>query len=366
MAQPRFLPREQLQTLIDRLRAEHGRCVGPVAEGGAIVYREITQATELPVGWHDRQGPGSYRLLQGEGPRCFAWANGPRALKPLLLPPEAPMWQVARDADGRLHFATAKTRAEPLAVLGVRACDLAALDLFDRHFLREPADTDYRARREALFLVAMHCSHPAATCFCADTGDGPECQSGFDLALHELDDGFVVQAGSAAGQHLMQTLALPSASTEQCQAAHREREVARAAQHRQLPPDLTGRLLALAEDARWQDLEGRCLACGNCTAVCPTCFCHRHEERPALAADTSAHWRLWDSCFADGHSLLHGRPLRTQVAMRYRQWLTHKLDTWVAQYGRSGCVGCGRCISWCPVGIDLVSEATTLMEPPHA
>jgi len=119
-------------------------------------------------------------------------------------------------------------------------------------------------------------------------------------------------------------------------------------------------------DVYWarQQVAERCLACGNCTAVCPTCFCHRQLAEGDLGGVAGATDRVWDSCFSPGHSLLGGRPLRSDTAARYRQWLTHKFCDWEAQYGRSGCVGCGRCIAWCPVGIDVTGELADLLEEP--
>ncbi|HHI76429.1 MAG TPA: sulfite reductase subunit A [Gammaproteobacteria bacterium] len=362
MSERRFLARADLQALIDALIRRQGRCLGPQVRDGAIQYLPLSEAAQLPWGLGDEQAPGRYRLRRTEQGRCFAWANGPQALKPLAFAPEQPLWSSRPAADGGLDYRAAPAEAEPLAVLGVRACDLAGLALQDRHFLGDPPDPWYRARREALFLVAVDCSHPAATCFCASTGDGPACDSDFDLGLEELEDGFLVRAGSAAGEALLDGLPTREAAPAQLEAARQQHREACAAQRRALPAeDLPGRLLAALQHPRWDQVGARCLACGNCTAVCPSCFCNRHEERPEVNG-ASAHVRLWDSCFSAGHSLLHGHPLRAGTAQRYRQWLTHKLGSWVAQYGRSGCVGCGRCITWCPVGIDLTEEVAALLE----
>ena len=117
------------------------------------------------------------------------------------------------------------------------------------------------------------------------------------------------------------------------------------------------------EHPRWDDVAARCLACGNCTMVCPTCFCHTVEEVPDLTHTSSAHSRLWDSCFTQEHGYIHGKNIRPAIKDRYRMWLTHKLASWIDQFGTSGCVGCGRCITWCPVGIDLTEELPALLKP---
>ncbi|MEJ2361776.1 MAG: 4Fe-4S dicluster domain-containing protein [Gammaproteobacteria bacterium] len=357
-----FLPSSRLQVLFDVLNSGGYRCVGPQLRDGAIVYDTLTGPERLPAGVGDEQQPGHYRLHENDANRRFAWANGPQALKPLLFAPHEPLWQVRRDADGRLAFEACTPPAEKIAVIGVRGCDLAALRLQDQHFLNGPyADSYYIARREGLFLVAVHCSHPAETCFCVSTGDGPAAQGDFDLALHELDEGFIVISGSAAGAEMMHRLELEKVQAAQRDAAQQQLEVAAQQQQRQLPGrDLKQALFDNLEHARWDDVAGRCLSCGNCTAVCPTCFCHAELEQPSLDGTMSEHARQWDSCFTQGHSYIHGKVLRAETRLRYRQWLTHKLGSWHEQYGRSGCVGCGRCITWCPVGIDLTEEATAI------
>lgn len=354
---PGYLPRAELQTLLDVLEQRGYRCIGPRVRDGAIVYEDLTVAEALPRGVRQTQAPGSYRLQEHDDARCFAWANGPQALKPHLFATREVLWQVTRDDAGRLHFESHVPTPQPLAVLGVRACDLAALAIHDAHFLQRAQDAFYAARRADLFLIAVHCTHPAGTCFCASTGDGPRAVQGFDLALGELDEGFVVEAGSGAGEQVLGQLPLQPLPSGAQDEIDRAMERAAASQSRALPQvDLSRRLFANLEHPRWQDVAGRCLSCGNCTSVCPTCFCHREFDEAALSGKGSEHLRDWDSCFTAGHSFLAGRPLRSDTRLRYRQWLTHKHGSWHQQYGRSGCVGCGRCITWCPTGIDIVEE----------
>ncbi len=362
MSDALFLPRERLQDLLDMLRQANYRCVGPQLRDGAIVYDTLQRVEQLPVGLHDRQSPGSYRVDKDASPRCFAWANGPQALKPLLFTPRESLWRVRRDAQGRLEFSVEPSHAEPLAVIGVRACDLAALRLQDQHFLRpDQPGPHYAARRATLFLVAVNCSHPAETCFCVSTGDGPAVDTGHDIALTELDSGFVVRVGSEAGQAVVTALDLSTAQTEQLATEQHQHEAAVAQQSRRLPGrDLQGALFANLQHPRWNEVAARCLSCGNCTSVCPTCFCYRSFEQPQLDAQASEHGREWDSCFTEGHGAITGHNFRPDTRLRYRQWLTHKLGSWHEQYGRSGCVGCGRCITWCPVGIDITEEATAI------
>jgi ferredoxin len=358
MADIRFFARTHLPALLDALTHAGYECTGPRARDGAIAYEPIESMDALPRGVQVRQAPGEYRLETGAGARCFAWANGPQALKPLLFAPRESLWTVSRDAQGRLSFQPVETLARPRAVLGVRACDLAALRLTDAHFRDGPRpDPAYGARRDGLFLVAVHCTHPAATCFCASTGDGPRAESGYDLALSELDDGYLIEAGSAAGAVVLNRLPTVEATAMQQEAAAREITAGARAQQRALPgTDLHGILSERLEHPRWDAVAERCLSCANCTSVCPTCFCYSEHEAPRLDGTESEHERQWDSCFTHGHSYVHGGAVRGGTRERYRQWLTHKLGSWHEQYGRSGCVGCGRCITWCPVGIDITEE----------
>lgn len=353
-----FLLRERLPLLLEAVEAEGYECIGPQWHNDAIEYDTLSQVDQLPRGVQVNQYPGEYcGELQENNVRYFAWANGPQALKPFLFAPRETLWRVRRDADGRLQFEAATPAPAKRAILGVRACDLAALALQDRHFLdgefRDPA---YAARRETLLLIAVNCSYPAATCFCASTGDGPVARAGYDLVLDELDDGFRVQAGSEAGEAVMARLNLIPLTDGHLEAIEIQQEKAHE-QLRKVPGrQLRDALFANLEHERWDEVAGRCLSCGNCTSVCPTCFCHSEEELAPLDGGSSEHIRQWDSCFTAGHSYIHGLTVRSQTRERYRQWLTHKFGSWHDQYGRSGCVGCGRCITWCPVGIDVTEE----------
>jgi ferredoxin len=359
--QAHFLARENFQTLIDALTGAGYRCLGPQVRDGAIVMDELSRAAQLPSGVHDRQSPGGYQLKTSDSSRYFAWANGPQALKPILFSARETLWRAERDADGRLTFVEAHAEAQKTAVFGVRSCDLAGMAVQDKVFVTDAyRDEQYAARRAALFTVAVNCSHPAKTCFCASTGDGPTAEGGYDLLLSELDEGFLINAGSDAGEAILARLPLDRASDHQFFSAAQQAIRAAEMQTRKLPHNVVDGLLENLDHPRWQDVAERCLSCGNCTMVCPTCFCHQEVEQPQLDGQSTEHLREWDSCFTDGHSYIHGTVIREDTQKRYRQWLTHKLATWVQQFGNSGCVGCGRCIAWCPVGIDLTEEANAI------
>ncbi len=357
-----FLPRDRFQELLDTLRRLGFRCIGPQVRDGAILYAPVSSVDELPRGASDIQVPGMYRINQTLSPRYFGWANGPQALKPIAFAPHEVLWRARRKADGDIEFRSEPATAGQLAVIGVRACDLAALALQDLHFLGAVgSDSHYAARRAQLLLIAVHCSDPSDACFCVSTGDGPRASSGFDLALAELDSGFIVESNGSRGAAVAAELRLEAVTGVMRAEAAQQVNVARVRQRRRLPGrELSSVLSASLEHPRWTEVAARCLSCGNCTSVCPTCFCHARVESPVLGGGESAHARVWDSCFSQGHSYIYGITVRGDTRTRYRQWLTHKLGSWHDQFGRSGCVGCGRCISWCPVGIDITEEAAVV------
>lgn len=359
----KLLPKVSLQDLIDALRARSYRVLGPTVRDGAVVWDEIRQAADLPRGWRDTQEPGRYRLERSDSDRFFEVVHGPESLKRFTFAPRESLLVIERSKDG---FTSRETlpRTERLAVLGVRACDLAGLAVQDRIFLRDAyADPYYQARREGLFLVAVNCTRALSTCFCASMETGPKARDGFDLALTELAEGFVVEVGSDAGREVLADLSWTAVTPTQTAEADTAIEACARSQTRRMSRAGLPQALYDAHDhPRWDDVAGRCLACTNCTMVCPTCFCHTVEEVPDLTHQRSEHSRTWDSCFTPDHGYIHGKNIRPTIKDRYRMWLTHKLAAWIDQFGMSGCVGCGRCITWCPVGIDITEEVAALVE----
>src|SRR5579859_6645603 len=346
------LARDGLDRLFDAIRRRGFRLVGPVLQDGAIGYRDISSAADLPAGWTDEQDAASYRLRRREDQALFGYNVGPQSWKKYLFP-----------AVARLEVAAGPDVPEPerFAFIGVRACELHAIAIQDRVFtVGRHADPGYAANREGAFIVAVNCGQAARTCFCTSMSASPRAEQGFDLALTELLDGghrFLVETGTARGADVLAECGAAAAGPGDVIAADAIIERTTAAMGRSMPElNLRDLLYDNLEHPRWDDLAERCLACGNCTMVCPTCFCFSVEEVAGLTGSGEERQRSWDSCFTLDHSYLHGGPVRTSTKSRYRQWMTHKLATWQDQFGTSGCVGCGRCIAWCPVGIDITEE----------
>ena len=368
-AAPVLLDRAGLQALLDALAARGFDVIGPTLRDGAIVYDRIARIAALPAGWTDRQDAGRYRLERRADAALFGYAVGPQSWKRFLHPPEELLWRAHRQADG-FAIAPAPPPPAPCAFIGVRACELHAIAIQDRVFLGGAhQDPGYAVRRQGAFLVAVNCGTAAGTCFCASMGTGPRAEAGFDLVLTEVIDAashvFLAVPGSDAGAALLAALPTRPAGPEAAAAAEAVVARTQASLGRQLDTvGLKELLQANPEHPRWDEVAARCLACANCTMVCPTCFCTSVADHTDLAGIEAERVKRWDSCFTADFSFIHGGSVRASGKSRYRQWMTHKLAHWIDQFGSSGCVGCGRCIAWCPVGIDITAEAAAIRATP--
>lgn len=354
----------QLDELLNHLRVDGYQTIGPTLGDGAIVYDEVASVQDLPRGYTDEQEAGSYRL-RDNAQGYFAYTTGVQSWKQYLHPPRQQLWAAAKDDNGlRILPNTAPPRK--YAFLGVRACELWAIETQDKVFLDGPfVNPNYHAQRRQAFVIVVQCTRAGGTCFCTSMGTGPAAAAGFDIALTEFaeEEIFLAETGSERGAAMVKKLGCQSAAVELADRA-RERYAAAASQ---MGRHLEGS--GLAEDlaktygsGHWEQVARRCLACANCTMVCPTCFCTTVEDTVSLTGDHAGRWQRWDSCFTGDFSYIHGGAVRKSTAARYRQWLLHKLSTWHEQFGQSGCVGCGRCITWCPVGIDITEEAQALRQ----
>lgn len=357
-----------LATLIDVLVRNDYEVVAPRVENATIVYRPIADATALPRGISDMQDGGTYRLVDYTDGSLTAHVVGPDSPKRWFHPPRTRLFEAALGPDGDLQVRPEPVDDWPVAFLGIRPCELAAIARQDQILMGGRfVDDGYAARREGALLISFDCSRPGGTCFCASLGTGPKAKDLFDLALTEIRAGaeFLVRVGSEHGEALLTEI--PSRAAVDADLRGAERIWAKAA-------DSMGRSLQtkhLPEVLRdhqnspyWSEIAKRCVACGNCTLVCPTCFCTTIEDGATLDGKRFARHQRWDTCFSLQFTYIHGAQARSSVSSRYRQWLTHKLSGWVEQFGELGCVGCGRCITWCPVGIDMTEEVLNFQQEP--
>lgn len=350
-----------IEDLIGLLWLEGFKVLGPVAQDGSVGFSEVRNVSDIPVGMRDAHEPGRYRLVQGVAWEIFGVVNGAGSFKPFFFAPEETLVELRREQRG-FKVNEVIPFAPRLAFIGLRACDLAAMAIQDRIFLHHRfCDTHYEARRKDAFFVAVNCTHSAPTCFCVSMKTGPEARAGFDLSLTEMEESFLVRSDSPAGAAIMAKLKLTTATDEEVSTAKaRINECAVSMQRHMDTSDLPQLLYEESDNPRWNDVAARCLSCTNCTMVCPTCFCHTVIDVQDIEGNMSRRVRQWDSCFSLEHARIHGFNFRPKIHDRYRQWLTHKLASWIDQFGMSGCVGCGRCITWCPVGIDLTEEIAAI------
>ncbi len=367
MRQCGVIERDGLKGLIVGLKNRNYRVLGPVVRAGAIVYDELSSDNDLPAGWTDVHAAGSYRLERRTDGAVFGYNVGAHSWKQFLHVPALRLWRARADETG-FSCMDAQESSQPLAIIGARSCELKAMAVQDRVLINDRyTDSNYAARRENMFIVAVQCGQASDTCFCVSMDAGPRARTGFDLALTEVIDTsghrFVVEIGTAQGEEVFAEVSHRKATKSDLAAA--ERVLADVAEQmgRELPTEGIKELLYQnLEHPRWNDVAGRCLACANCTMVCPTCFCTSVDDVTALNGEWAERWQHWDSCFNSQFSYLHGGSVRRTVKSRYRQWLTHKLASWYDQFGSSGCVGCGRCITWCPAGIDITEEVAAIRE----
>lgn len=361
----RILKTSGLEQLIAELVSRGYRVMGPTLRGDAIVTGEIRSAADLPRGVGDEQDPARYRLRRRDDDAYFGFAAPAQSTKPVFFPATEVVWRGTRD-DAGFSVERDIPDTRPVALLGVRSCDLRAVAIHDTVLAsRTYIDAHYAARRDGTFVVAVGCSDPANTCFCASVGTGPRPTEGYDLLLTEILEPerheFVLEIGTEAGREVADAIDTAPGGPRDHDRAVAVTDAAAARQTRAIDTDgIRDVMRASAESARWKDVASRCLACTNCTLVCPTCFCTTITDQSDLTGENAERHRVWDSCFSEQFSYIHGGPLRESTEARYRQWITHKLGSWQDQFGMLGCVGCGRCITWCPAGIDIVEEAAAL------
>lgn len=357
----------QIEDLIAALSQDGYTVMGPTIQQEAIVYDGLESSTDLPIGWTDEQEGGRYRLVKRDDDAMFGYAVGPHSWKKFLFPPMLRVWQARLNGQGGMEF-TNDSDETRYAFIGVRSCELHAIAIQDKVFTKgDYVDPHYKSLRDRLFVVAVNCAQAGGTCFCVSMKTGPKATDGYDLSLTEVVQGdahyFTAEAGTQLGQDMLERIAGAEATPDEVVAAERVIEVTE--QHMGRTMDTTGikdLLYRNHENIRWDDVAERCLTCGNCTMACPTCFCSAVEDTSDVTGQTADRSRRWDSCFTMDFSHLQGGSVRSSGKARYRQWMTHKLASWMDQFGTSGCVGCGRCITWCPVGIDITEEVQAIRD----
>lgn len=356
----------QLQALLEFLNTRGYQTLGPSIQDCAVAYDSLRSVEQLPLGVADEQEAGFYRVKKRKEAGYFSFVVGPQSWKKFLNPPRRTLWKASQENGEVTILPDDSEPATDFAFIGVRPCEIQAIAIQDKVFLQGPyIDPEYQTRRKGIAIIAVNCAHPGGTCFCVSMNTGPAATSGYDLALTEIHDAnrhlFVATTGSQLGIEIAKSLRLAPASQQEIDEETALMKRASGKMGRKLDTSHIKELLYRNDEhLRWNDVGNRCLNCSNCTMVCPTCFCMTVEDTSDVTGKSAQRNRRWDSCFTIEYSHIHGGAVRTSASARYRHWMTHKLASWQDQFGSSGCVGCGRCITWCPVGIDITEEAAAI------
>lgn len=266
--------------------------------------------------------------------------------------------------DGRnIEVIDTRSEAEDFVIFGVRACDVKSLEVLDRVFLAEPVDTYWANRREHGVIVAMACTRPTETCFCKTFGIDPANPLG-DISCYKTEDAVYLEGVTEKGKALMARL---EGVTEDCGLEAVEEQKKQISEVMEKLPLKNLKAESFGKDKtdkffnapEWKTLSESCLGCGTCTFVCPTCQCY--DIKDFKGKDGVKRFRCWDSCmYSDFTKMSAGQPRLTQLE-RFRQRFMHKLVYYPTNNdGIFGCVGCGRCLSKCPISMNIVKVMKTL------
>lgn len=261
----------------------------------------------------------------------------------------------------KLSMEVVSGKTDEYVLFGVRPCDAVSFTLLDNVFLKEPVDKFYQERRNKGIIVSLACNNPEETCFCSSFGiEAHVPQKGADVAAWDMGETILWQPQTEKGQMLTDKLAdILEIATEQDQAELKKLQESIQGKVDELPlasvdpKKMSGELKELFDAESWEELSKRCLGCGSCTYVCPTCHCYDIQDFDG--GKCGERFRCWDSCmFSDFTLMAHGNPRTTQKE-RFRQRFMHKLVYYPNNNeGAFACVGCGRCIERCPVNMDIV------------
>lgn len=357
--------RNNFDALFASLKKRGYQIIGPKICDGAINYDILEKPGDLPEGWTEEQNAATYRLKEQKDKALFAFNSTAQSWKKFLHPASQKLWTSKRN-NGKPVFSPDEQGKQKIAFLGVRACDLNAINILGKVFTESPfTDSGFQIRRSEILIIGVNCTQAGGTCFCASMNTGPELKSGYDIVLTEIIESkrhyFVLESGSKTGTEIIKEIPHAEANIYEMENAEQLVNKAADSMGRKVDTcDIKDLLSRNSENARWNQTAQRCMTCANCTLVCPTCFCTTIEDVTDLTGNEAARVKKWDSCFTLDFSYIHGGSIRPSVYSRYRQWLTHKFLSWHDQFGTSGCVGCGRCITWCPVGIDVTEELAAI------
>ncbi|MFB0558258.1 MAG: 4Fe-4S dicluster domain-containing protein [Candidatus Bathyarchaeia archaeon] len=327
----KVIPKDRIPGLIDGL-IERYRVFAPVGNARTLRFREISSGEEA----------------------CLDFYNTKLSSKEILFPQNEVLFIYKKDSETIDTEATPSTKLE-WVIFGVRPCDARGIALTDVFFSSgEHKDQPYLEKRDRTAIVGLACNHPLSTCFCTSTGGSPFGKEGMDLLLVDLGDRYSVEVLTERGEKLLGvTQGLKYASKEDAEMSKRLSEDAERAFRKRLPTEgLVEKLDGMFDDPIWDGVHQKCVGCGICTFVCPTCWCFDVVDEET--ATSASRIRLWDTCqfpvFTLQGSGFNPRPTGKE---RMRQRVMHKLNYFMKEFGAFACVGCGRCVRECPVNLDI-------------
>ncbi|MBS7611619.1 4Fe-4S dicluster domain-containing protein [Candidatus Bathyarchaeota archaeon] len=326
-----------LQRLLDEF-TKHGYTVyGPIVKGKSWVFSKVSSIRELDLNYTRTILPPK-KLLHPVKNRIFDFKLN----------------------DGFEVFESCNVKN--IVIFGIHPCDLRAIEKLDEFFSQHPEDVCYEARRKRTLIVGLTCNAVDEKCFCNSLGTGPEASTGFDILITQISDGFfLVEVGSSKGLDILKTLDLAEAKPEHFEAKRKHIEHLKSSFTK--TADFEG-LATLAKDKLdhkiWVETAERCLSCGNCSMVCPVCYCFDLYDSLDLTLKEGVRIMELDSCqLLEYAEVALGGNFRKERSQRLRHWL-------LCKFGAAGgstytsCIGCGRCIVYCPANIDLTEIAHVL------
>jgi len=252
-------------------------------------------------------------------------------------------------------------------IFAIHPCDMHAISVLDKTFLGQFKDAYYKKLRQETVTVVLNCNQACDSGFCASMGTGPflQLKDGFDIALTAKLNDYLVEFGSEKGKRIFEKAdGLKDAKRRDFSEKEKIQAMAEQSFEKRLDTAGLPELLMrnLDHPVYKRTAESRCLGCTNCTMVCPTCYCYNVVDKTSYDLKSTTRSRYWDSCQELNFAKVHEGNFRSSREARLRQFVTHKLATWVEQYGCFGCIGCGRCMTWCPTKIDLTEMAKEIQQ----
>lgn len=325
------------------------------------LFRAVSEKQTLYIPTDRADGMAEYKKYEN-GMKLTENLNTVRSAKDFFFP------QTENLADFKMEGKTievidVRKESEDFVIFGVRACDARSFTILDKVFLSEPVDSYYKNRRDHGTVVTMACTKPSETCFCGAFGIDPTAPEG-DAACWSDGENLFIKANNEKGQAFVDSVSslLEDGDTAKLDEVNaKTKEIMGKLPLANLSTDSFGgdKLMELFNSDKWAELSESCLGCGTCTFVCPTCQCY--DIKDFNTGHGIKRFRCWDSCmYSDFTKMAHGNPRLTQVE-RFRQRFMHKLVYFPSNNnGEFGCVGCGRCLSRCPVSMNIVKVMKAL------